>query len=162
MEEIDRIKAGTYTNAGADRRRRIARAEWGARFTPACVVCGVKFGAYKRTARYCSAACKQTAYRRRQKEARIERAIAKSKANSASAASRFRERRAGITARALATKAATLSNRECIYCDRVFTADGTQGGRIYCSNACRQAAYRERKRAARVAAELDFLKAKRG
>ena len=139
-----------YTEAGAEALRRRRMVEY-SRFTPRCAVCGDKFAARTRKARFCSARCRQADYRRRKQEARIKAAIAGEPSNGRT--------QSEITAAQLQTKRATFEDRVCERCGERFSADGTQGAKVYCSNACKQAAYRARKKRERIEAELSFLEA---
>jgi predicted nucleic acid-binding Zn ribbon protein len=109
-----------------------------------CLVCRRRFGARRADAKYCSAACRQKAKRRRDdKLAPWEDA-------------RGRVSDGGVQAR-IEGRRNTIHELTCIQCGRVFHTDGLGAGRLYCSNACRQAAYRERKRKERIAPGLAFL-----
>lgn len=92
----------------------------------ACPVCNKL---HKRRGVYCSDACKQTAYRRRRDP-------------HSGTLQRRRER----SNRAARTKAAVKVSLVCEHCEceiHISIAEGTN--RRYCSNSCRQAAYRQRK-----------------
>ena len=101
-----------------------------------CHVCHKEFVANRVDAKYCSNACRQKAYRDRQPK---------------------KDRRE-VAAAQLAGRRATTHKGKCSYCGRTFYTDGTGTGRLYCNNACRQAAYRERKRTKLVEAELRLLR----
>jgi hypothetical protein len=58
-----------------------------------------------------------------------------------------RKNREEIAAAQLAGRRATIHDSNCVHCGRPFMTDGTGTARIYCSDACWQAAYRERKKA---------------
>lgn len=101
-----------------------------AKHIKACPVCQRYFAARRADAKYCSDACRQVAHRRRHRPTRGQRAR-----------------------QTYDTKKAQTYKRTCDHCGRTFYPDGTQGAMIYCSNACKQAAYRARKKAKAAASE---------
>lgn len=131
-----------YTSAGAEALRRRRRVNF-ARYTPICKFCGARFGASRFSARFCSARCRQADYRRRTKKASTP------------------ESRAEAAQKGIETKRSQSIKASCAVCESDFWIDGTQTAAIYCSPACRQKAYRERKKAERLAAELEFLRGDR-
>lgn len=146
-----------YTKAGSDREWRVKSAELGLRKHKIhCHRCGVLFAAWRVDAKYCGSACRQAAHRDRRRRARIAQAI-----EHPTPLAEHKARRQEITDRRLATKRAQVIEYSCRHCGRQFQTDGTGTGRLYCSNACRQAAYRARKAAKRLAAELEFIRAAR-
>jgi endogenous inhibitor of DNA gyrase (YacG/DUF329 family) len=76
---------------------------------------------------YCSDACRQKAYRQRHAEP-ISNA----------------EKRQRHAERILASKRNNVHEMACSECGRVVLVDGTDGNQRYCSNACKQRAYRKR------------------
>ena len=84
----------------------------------------------QRTAKYCCDACRQTAYRKRKNPMSGSRVNLKERA-----------------LQAADTKRNTFVKCVCQYCgkERAFDA-GAAAGRKYCSDACKQAAYRKRNR----------------
>jgi hypothetical protein len=90
-----------------------------------CPVCGDRFGHMQTHAKYCSNAC-------RVKAARIR-------------AGRCSNRREAAQA-AVHTKHSTNHRLTCQCCQREFWGNGFDAGlRLYCSDACKQKAYRQRK-----------------
>ena len=100
-----------------------------------CSYCRKRFEGKRKDARYCSAACRQAAYRARQPRANMDE----------------------VTAKRLATKRGKSYQGVCRHCGRRFWMDGTQTAQVYCDAACRQAAYRARKKLARFTEEIEFL-----
>lgn len=86
---------------------------------------------HERNSQYCSNACKQAAYRRRRDPG-----------------TGLRSRRQQRSDNAARTKAWIQRRLVCEHCEREFTISLAEStNRRYCSNACKQAAYRERKKA---------------
>lgn len=81
----------------------------------------------KGTARYCSPACKMKAYRARQTTP-IEAAIRKSEA----------------IQKRITTKSQTRTEFQCAHCGKSWFKSGLEANRMYCDDACKQAAYRKR------------------
>lgn len=95
-----------------------------------CDYCGRPIAA-KRYVKYCSDACKMKAYRRR-KDALVGTPI------------RNHER----LHNAVRTKASTIIDCVCEMCGQAYTRDGNQALQMYCSDACKQKAYRARRKEA--------------
>jgi ferredoxin len=89
-----------------------------------CEHCGQAFGAARRDAKFCGAACRVAAGRPARQTADARRAA---------------------RAVALETKRSQSINRTCDVCGRPFQIDATQTAKIYCSAACRQKAHRRRR-----------------
>lgn len=97
------------------------------RYYGECDVCGNPYLAGRRDKRFCSTACRQRAYRLR----RDPKAV-----SGRSAAAR----------KAAATKRDKVEAVTCRVCGRVVMRDGNSAPRaMYCSNACKQNAYRARR-----------------
>lgn len=97
-----------------------------------CPTCGKIFDQNaKRTRVYCSTACKQKAFRA-SKTTPLEAAIRKVEGNK----------------KRVSTKLETRTEFACAHCGKKWFKNGLEANRIYCDNACKQAAYR-----AKVAAE---------
>lgn len=100
---------------------------------PSCPVCGKPVHQNKRgTAYYCSDACKQTAYRQRHGLV-------------ADKAEHYRK--------IIETKRSQFVMVTCQHCDRLFEVSQVSARTMYCSDACKQAAYRQR-----LAERLDYEK----
>jgi len=92
-----------------------------------CEVCGLYFGSPRKDKRFCSDKCKQKAYR-----------VSHGHAGS------YHE----AAVRGAETKAAQVHTLVCENCGREYWRDGRAAPlHRYCSNACKQAAYRKRKTA---------------
>jgi len=90
-----------------------------------CPVCEKVFHAARRDAQACSNACRQKAHR-------IAQGRATNRRNAAAAAAE--------------TKAAQVHELTCECCGRKFNRDGNAASNSrYCSNACKQKAYRDRR-----------------
>jgi hypothetical protein len=89
-----------------------------------CFKCGSPFHPTRETAKYCSAKCRQEAYRERHYQPKpcSERLI-----------------------KQYQTKGSHLTNLTCCECNKTFLANGREMMKMYCSNACKQRAYRGRK-----------------
>ena len=89
-----------------------------------CGHCGAEIG----RGRYCNSACRQAAYRARHGAGTVTPSE--------------RAKRAAVT------RGARVVELTCGHCGGAFTANGNQAaqGVIYCSDACKQAAYRARAR----------------
>jgi hypothetical protein len=96
-----------------------------------CEVCERTFRPARRDARFCSQACKQRAYRRR-----VDPEVG--------SIHRERQRQTHINI----TKQETRKQIVCAVCGWEFERSILETNRIYCSNACKQRAYRARKREA--------------
>ena len=104
-------------------RRHPATVKW-----PSCPVCGTPFDFNrKRSNYYCSAKCRQQAYRDR-KVSPMERAILHKDADR----------------RRVQTKAAQRLEMACAHCGHPFFRSGLETNRIYCSDRCKAAAWRKR------------------
>ncbi len=89
--------------------------------TRKCEKCGNSFDSWEQYhKRYCSDACKQAAYRD------------------------FKRSPKGAPANAVETKRNQGKSKYCAHCGKSFLVNGLQHARRYCSDACKQAAYRER------------------
>jgi len=98
-----------------------------------CNQCGTFLG-YKTGALYCSGACKAKAYRARVK---AEKSAPDSFGNVSI------DDRSPVE-KAIDTKRNEQRFKQCPHCRNEFPVNGLQKGRRYCSDACKQAAYRER------------------
>lgn len=99
-----------------------------------CSSCGRPFHAQRSTAKYCSNACKQDAYRQR---------------NGLTSGLHPNDAHREAARRGAITLAARYFEVTCQHCGRVVGADGNTVKNLkYCSDACSQAAYRKRKKQA--------------
>lgn len=89
-----------------------------------CNVCGEVYYPRRDTGKYCSPKCRCTAYRERHKEPVKASEVA---------IKRWR------------TKMQNVRLETCVQCDATFFVNGLSSHRLYCSNSCKQKAYRERK-----------------
>ncbi len=97
---------------------------WTARYLSVCPVCGLHFTHARKGKVTCSDAC-------RVKAARIK----------AGRASSYKE----AHKRMVETKTSTIIEHTCEMCGKEFRRDALAANVVYCSNACKQRAYRERK-----------------
>lgn len=94
-----------------------------------CEFCGSPLPSGSRSsARFCSVKCKQAAYRRR-----------------ADPETGTIQREAERIRKSVQTKQATLIERTCGTCKHTFSVEATRINTEYCSAACKQKAYRQRK-----------------
>ena len=91
-----------------------------------CELCGAELESKR--AKYCSDTCRQTAHRRRIGKGTIW------------------AQRQGIK-KGIETRAAQVILFTCAECGIEGTHTGLQGHTVYCSDACRQKAYRKRQKA---------------
>lgn len=92
-----------------------------------CEFCEKFFKPARRDARFCSDACKQKAYRRRADP-------------EVGTIHREKQRQTNIAI----TKHMTTKTLNCEYCGRSLEVSVSHTNLLYCSNACKQAAYRQR------------------
>jgi endogenous inhibitor of DNA gyrase (YacG/DUF329 family) len=98
----------------------------------ACEFCGRYFKTDLDHARYCSDNCRQAGYRRR---------VNPASGSPASIAARNQ--------RGALTRMATSVQFECQQCGKLSYRTAAEGNRRYCSDACKQKAWRERRKADR-------------
>lgn len=91
-----------------------------------CPVCGSRYEYHRKTSQFCSAKCRAIAYRDDH-----PKPLRRSKVNE-------NRRR---------TKLQNVDLKTCARCTTTFFVSGLNKCRKYCSNACKQAAYRDRKEA---------------
>lgn len=94
------------------------------RYTMRCTQCGIEFGARRKTARFCSTSC-------RVKWNRINNYTVTTSIDKSTLARMTKSLRVKIVT--------------CPMCNANFGIDGNHGNRIYCSNSCKQRAYRTAK-----------------
>ena len=103
-----------------------AQGLWKARYVGKCQYCGLWMAANERRRSFCSSECRQAAYRRRNGAAFTKKEKAE---------------------KMISTKSAQVFTLTCSCCKREFKRDGLSAGQTkYCSNACKQKAYRESKK----------------
>lgn len=93
-----------------------------------CEFCGKGYRQVRSSSLYCSVACKQRAYRRRADP-------------EVGSVQRFEQRQMNIAI----TKQMTTKTLNCACCGRKLEVGVNHTNLMYCSNACKQKAYRQRK-----------------
>jgi hypothetical protein len=92
-------------------------------------MCEEAFTCTNKRQKYCSSACRQAAY-----EARIDPEV------------KYWRRKQARAQKIVESRRGNFQHIVCVHCQQPFKRSNNEALRIYCSPACRQAAYRERKK----------------
>lgn len=95
-----------------------------------CQQCGEVYHPRRTSARFCGPTCRQRYFRETHKAP---------------------VKRADIAIKRYETKLKTVKLVSCVQCNATFFVNGLQGCKMYCTRACKQRAYRERRAAGLVA-----------